>query len=44
MFSCPRGRAFAEEFFPGVGLLTASKKLPGGLPGGGGVMLALGID
>ena len=27
------GRAFSEKFYPGAGLLTTSKKFPGGLPG-----------
>ena len=27
-------RAFGEKFCPGVGLLTTSKRFPGGLPGG----------
>ena len=41
MLYCSRGRAFAEKFCPGAGLLTTLKKFPGGLPEG---MLAPGTD
>ena len=35
MFSCPGGRAFAEKFCTGAGLLTTSKHSPGVCRGGG---------
>ena len=34
MLFCSGGRAFAQKFCPEAGLLTTSKKFPGGVPGG----------
>ena len=44
MFFVLGAGAFIEKFCPGAGLLTTSKKFPGGLRWGGGVVLVLGID